>query len=86
LSTPRTYRLADDKTAERSEWEVELLPIELRDLRDEGVDLKLIGFSEKELAEHLAQSDTAPDGELPAPEEPAQTIRYPKCAHEFARR
>jgi ParB-like chromosome segregation protein Spo0J len=82
----RAYRLADNRTAERSEWDVELLPIELGELRDEGVDLKLIGFSDRELAEYLAEFDTDLADELPDAEEPAETIRCPRCGHGFAKR
>jgi len=80
----RAYRLADNKTAERAEWDVELLPIELGELRDRGVDLKLIGFSEKELAEYLGEFDTDL-GDAPEPADPEDTVRCPKCGHEFAR-
>jgi hypothetical protein len=63
---------------------VELLPIELGELRDEGVDLKLLGFSDKELAEYLREFDTdLDDGEADA-EEAGETVRCPKCGHEFA--
>ena len=50
------------------------------------VDLKLIGFSEKELAEYLGEYDTDLEDEVPRPEEAGQTIRCPKCGHEFAKR
>jgi len=49
----RAYRLADNRTAETAEWDVDLLPIELGELRGGGVDLKLLGFTDKELAEYL---------------------------------
>ena len=78
----RAYRLADNKTAERAEWDVELLPIELGQLRDGGFDLKLIGFSDKELAEHLGEYDTDLGDPLD-PDDPGATIRCPKCGHEF---
>ena len=78
----RAYRLADNKTAERAEWDVELLPIKLGELRDRGVDLKLIGFSDKELAEYLREFDTDLDGDAET-DEAAETIRCPKCGHEF---
>ena len=81
----RAYRLADNKTAERAEWDVELLPIELGQLRDSGVDLKLIGFSEKELAEYLGEYDTDLEDDVPGPADAGQTIRCPKCGHEFAK-
>jgi len=80
----RAYRLADNKTAERAEWDVELLPIELGELRDQGVDLKLIGFSDKELSEYLREFDTDLD-DAPEPADTESTVRCPKCGHEFAR-
>lgn len=82
----RAYRLADNKTAERAEWDVELLPVELGELRDEGVDLKLLGFSDKELAEYLREFDTGLEDGEPGAEEAGETVRCPKCGHEFAPR
>jgi len=58
----------------------------LAGLRERGVDLKLIGFSEKELAEHLGEFDTDLDDELPDPGESAETIRCTKCGHESVKR
>ena len=80
----RAYRLADNKTAERAEWDVELLPIELGELRDQGVDLKRIGFSDKELSEYLREFDTDL-GDAPDPADSDDTVRCPKCGHEFGR-
>jgi len=62
---------------------VELLPIELRELRDEGAGLKLIAFSDKELAEYPGEFDTDLDDGQPGPEDAGETIRCPKCGHEF---
>jgi len=80
----RAYRLADNRTAENAEWDVDLLPIELGELRDDGLDLKLLGFTDKELAEHLKEFDTDLDGADADADEAAETIRCPKCGHEFA--
>ena len=78
----RAYRLADNRTAENAEWDVDLLPIELGELRDEGFDLKLAGFSDKEIAEYLREFDTdLDDGDADA--DAADTVRCPKCGHEF---
>lgn len=78
----RAYRLADNRTAENAEWDVDLLPIELGELRDGGFDLKLAGFSDKELAEYLREFDTdLDDGDADA--DAADTVRCPKCGHEF---
>lgn len=77
----RAYRLADNRSAENAEWDIDLLPIELGELRDGGADLKLLGFTDKELAEYLREFDTdLDDGDA---SEAAETIRCPRCGHEF---
>ena len=79
----RAYRIADNRTNEAAEWDVDLLPIELGELRDGGADMTLLGFSDKELAEYLKEFDTdLEDGDGDA-DEAADTIRCPKCGHEF---
>ena len=79
----RAYRLADNRTAETAEWDVDLLPIELGELRGDGVDLKLLGFTDKELAEYLKEFDTDLDDGAADAEDAAATIHCPKCGHEF---
>jgi ParB-like chromosome segregation protein Spo0J len=79
----RAYRIADNRVAENSEWDVDLLPIELGELREGGVDLKLLGFTDKELTEYLKEFDTDLEGGAGDAEETADTIRCPKCGHEF---
>ncbi|KAA5541896.1 chromosome partitioning protein ParB [Roseiconus nitratireducens] len=46
----KAYRLADNKTGELAEWNLDLLPIELADLRDAEFDVSLLGFSSDELS------------------------------------
>lgn len=48
-SQKRAYVLADNKLAENAGWDRSLLRLELIDLKDEGFDLGLIGFSADEL-------------------------------------
>jgi len=79
----RAYRLADNRSAENAEWDIDLLPIELGELRDGGADLKLLGFTDKELAEYLREFDTDLDDGDPDASEAVETIRCPKCGHEF---
>ena len=80
----RAYRIADNRTNETAEWDVDLLPIELGELRGDGVDLKLLGFTDKELAEYLREFDTDLDDGAGDAEDTAETVRCPKCGHEFA--
>ncbi|RMF21476.1 MAG: chromosome partitioning protein ParB, partial [Deltaproteobacteria bacterium] len=70
----RAYRIADNKTAELAEWDLELLPAELEELQALDVDLSLLGFDEKELAS-LLDTDvkpglTDPDEVPEPPDEP----------------
>ena len=80
----RAYRIADNRTNETAEWDVDLLPIKLGELRDDGADLKLLGFTDKELAEYLKEFDTDLEDDAADADEAADTVRCPKCGHEFA--
>ena len=72
----RALRLADNKTAELADWNLELLPIELGELQALDFDLGLIGFDQDELAKLLntevAEGLCDPD-EVPAPPDEAIT-------------
>src|SRR5215471_14243158 len=46
----RAYRIADNKTADLSDWNYDLLPIELVELQSMDYDLGLLGFNQDELA------------------------------------
>ncbi len=72
----RAYRIADNKLAEISEWNADLLRVELEALKDMNVDLSLLGFDEPELAELLNPkgSDGLVDPDsVPLPPEEATT-------------
>jgi DNA modification methylase len=72
----RAYRLADNATGGIAEWDKELLPLELADLKALNFDLGLLGFSDDELAQWMGQDVTAgltdPD-EIPEPPDEATT-------------
>jgi DNA modification methylase len=55
----RAYLLADNKLAELAGWDEDLLRMELKDLQLEEFDLGVIGFSDEELAELLADDEVA---------------------------
>ena len=74
----RAYRIADNKTAELAEWNLELLNIELGELKDAGIDWSLLGFDADELAKLLGgeikSGLTDPDD---VPEPPDNAITQP---------
>ena len=72
----KAYRIADNKTSEIAEWNYELLPLELSQLKEANFDLGLLGFDADELAEIMdpgvRDGLTDPD-EVPAPPDAAIT-------------
>jgi len=70
----KAYIIADNKLALNAGWDTAMLSIEMKDLEDEGFDLALLGFDDKELnallepevTEGLTDEDSVPD----APDEP----------------
>jgi DNA modification methylase len=72
----KAYRIADNKTAELSDWNYDLLPIELSQLQEMNYDLTLLGFDQNELARLLdpGVSDGLCDpDDVPAPPDVAIT-------------
>src|ERR1035437_4935563 len=63
----RAYILADNKLAELSSFDDDLLRAELAELRDAEIDLGGLGFSDDELRVLLAEGEV-PDAEGNAPE------------------
>jgi DNA modification methylase len=72
----QAYRIADNKTAELSEWNYDLLPIELSALQEANYDLGLLGFNAEELAKLMdtgvSEGLTDPD-DVPLPPDEAIT-------------
>jgi DNA modification methylase len=72
----RAYRIADNKTAEFAEWNMDLLPIELSQLGEAGYDLSLLGFDREELAQLLdpeLRGGLCDPDDVPAPPDEAKT-------------
>jgi DNA modification methylase len=77
-SQKKAYIIADNKLAMNAGWDTAMLSIEMKDLEDEGFDLALLGFDDKELNallepevnEGLTDEDAVPD----VPEEPKTKV------------
>ena len=70
----RAYRIADNKSGELASWNMDLLPIELAELHDAGIDWSLLGFDEDELIKLLGgeikEGLTDPDSIPEPPDDP----------------
>ena len=70
----KAYIIADNKLALNAGWDSELLGLELGELRDEGFDISLTGFTEEELAglivEEIPEGLTDEDQVPEVPENP----------------
>ena len=72
----KAYRIADNKSAELSDWNYELLPIELAGLQEMNYDLGLLGFDQDELARLLdpgVKDGLCDPDEVPEPPDEATT-------------
>ena len=72
----RAYRIADNKSSELAEWDLELLPIELGAIAADGIELSLLGFDTEELAKLLdpgVKQGLVDEDEVPAPPDEAVT-------------
>ena len=76
----RAYRIADNQTATLAEWDFEILPIELAELREGGFDMDLLAFDDEELTRLITEGAgvqegmTDPDA-VPEPPDEATTQR-----------
>lgn len=70
----RAYRLADNRTNQIAEWDLDILPLELAELQDLGVDLTLLGFQDDEITRLLNAGSNVgecdPDAVPEPPDEP----------------
>ncbi len=70
----KAYRLADNQTATIAEWNLELLPAELAELKAVDFDMDLLGWTPEELTELMAPPENLglvdPDSVPEPPDEP----------------
>jgi DNA modification methylase len=74
----KAYRIADNQIASLSQWDYDLLPLELADLQSMNFDLNLTGFSAEELLRLLRSESneglTDPDDVPEPPDEPTTKL------------
>ena len=86
----KAFRIADNKSGEWAEWDIEMLNSELTDLRDVGFDIELTGFSDITLdgfAEMGEGSSIDVDTFLTDEDKPLKKpklITCPRCGEQFA--
>jgi ParB-like chromosome segregation protein Spo0J len=76
-SQKRAYRILDNRLAEDSGWDSELLALELADLSEDDFDLDLTGFEEDEIGELLklaVEDEAQEESEKPEPDEATQAM------------
>ena len=68
------YRIADNRTAEESEWDNELLKMEIKELEAKDFKLDLLGFNEDQLNDLLFEEKQGLTDEDEVPETPEEPI------------
>ncbi len=68
------YRIADNRTSEESEWDSELLKMEIKELDLKDFNLNLLGFNEDQLNDILFEEKQGLTDEDEVPEAPEEPI------------
>lgn len=72
----KAYRIADNQTSDLSDWDFELLPLELKDLEAANFDLGLLGFDTEQLGKLMdpgVRDGLCDPDDVPAPPDEAVT-------------
>lgn len=85
----RAYILADNKLALNAGWDMEMLKVELGDLKEMGLDLDLTGFDVGEIGAMLepegAAGDATPPEDFPSYDEEIETaFCCPSCGYRWS--
>jgi ParB-like chromosome segregation protein Spo0J len=74
----RAYVIADNKLAENSGWDEELLALEIEELEQQNLNLQLLGFSDRAL-QKLKTLDDLGDIPMPNDDDPADKKTIVVC-------
>lgn len=69
------YRIMDNRSAQNSEWDMELLNLEIQDLKELDFDLDLTGFNPDELAGIILDGEPATEGDTEPQTDRAEELR-----------
>jgi hypothetical protein len=70
----RALRLADNRTAQEADWDLDILASEFADLKTMDFDLTITGFDSRELDKLLLSPNAAEDDIPPVPEAPVSRL------------
>lgn len=84
----KAYRIADNRTGQEATWDMELLNLEIQDLKELDFDLDLTGFDADELAGVELESDQqeieSPDDFKEVDENIETAHTCPKCGYAWS--
>lgn len=73
----KAYRLMDNRSHDETDWDLDILPLEMADLKLDGIDLQLTGFDLPQIEGFLQAASAGADADAPAPEPPANPVTRP---------
>ena len=81
----KAYIIADNQLALNSDWNFDMLSVEIDELNDVKFDVSLLAFTNEQLAEMIGSPEEPVDNELKADEKDKETCICPKCNFEFVK-
>lgn len=79
----KAYRIMDNRSHEQAEWDMDLLALEMEDLKGMAFDLELTGFGEDELFLNSASGIPESSTKEINPDDYELNTKCPRCGFEF---
>ena len=81
----KAYVIADNSIALNSDWNFDMLSVEIDELNDYKFDVSLLAFSNEQLSELIGSAEESVDNELKADPKDKETCICPRCNFEFVK-
>jgi ParB-like chromosome segregation protein Spo0J len=81
----KAYVIADNSIALNSDWNFDMLSVEIDELNDYKFDVSLLAFSNEQLSELIGSAEEPVDNELKADPKDKETCICPKCLFKFVK-